>query len=91
MIRLISNVERQQQRNAPPTSVTPTSRPDSTQRDQSSFSLKEIQGRIQNAYRLPTPTINVNVSTEYMYRLPTPTINVNVTTENMYVGIWGVM
>ena len=67
MIRLISNVERQQQRNAPPTSATPTSRPDSTQKDQSSFSLKEIQGRIQNAYRLPTPTINVNVSTENMY------------------------
>ena len=60
MIRLVSNVERQQQRNAPPT-ATPIGRSDS-QRDQPSFSLKEIQGRIQNAYRLPTPTINVNVS-----------------------------
>ena len=65
MIRLISNVERQQQRNAPPTSATPTGRSDSSQRDHPSFSLKEIQGRIQNAYRLPTPTINVNVSNEY--------------------------
>ena len=66
MIRLISNVERQQQRNAPSTSSMPTGRSDSAQRDhQPSFSLKEIQGRIQNAYRLPTPTINVNVSMEY--------------------------
>ena len=58
MIRLISNVERQQQKNAPPI-TTPTSRPDSL-RDIPL--LKEIQGRIQNAYRIPTPTINVNVS-----------------------------
>ena len=61
MIRLISNVERQQQRNAPPSSAMLTGRSDSAQRDQPSFSLKEIQGRIENAYRLPTPTINVNV------------------------------
>ena len=63
MIRLVSNVERQQQRNAPPT-ATPRS---DSQREQPPFSLKEIQGRIQSAYRLPTPTINVNVSSCALY------------------------
>ena len=62
MMRLVSNIERQQQRNAPPI-ATPT-RSDS--REQPFLTQNEILKRIQTAYshKLPTPTINVDVRTD---------------------------